>query len=66
MAAQARFADVAVFRAAVPGHVGPFKVWHQERRIGQLLEQLFTQMRQGALPIQASLALDSPPGSKNP
>ena len=66
MAVGARYADLDAFRSAVHDHKGPFRVWHQERRIGQLLEVLYAQLRHGRLAVQASLAVDSPDWGKQP
>lgn len=59
MAVRARFDDVPLFRSRILANTAPFRVWHQERRIGQLLEVLYGQLRHGFRTVQAPLALDS-------
>lgn len=59
-AVAARFDDLRSFREAIQAHRGPFHVWHQERRIGQLLELLYGQLREGDRSFQVSLVEDSP------
>jgi hypothetical protein len=59
-AVRARFADLPAFRDAIGAHRGPFRVWHQEGRIGRLLEMLYAQLREGERGAQACLPLDSP------
>ena len=58
-AVAARFDDLRCFRDAVKSHQGPFRIWHQERRIGLLLETFYGQLREGCQTVQASLIPDS-------
>ena len=63
LAVDARFADLPLFQCAVRTHVGPFRVWHQERHIGKQLEILYAQRRTGCVSRQEIFGLDSlPPG----
>lgn len=66
VAVEARYADLEAFRGAVLGHTGPFKIWHQERSIGQQLEIIYGQLRRGSRSKQVPLSGDSPPWSKQP
>jgi hypothetical protein len=52
LAVRARFDDLPLFQSRVLSHSGPFRVWHQERCIGRLLETMYGELRAGrAAPI---------------
>lgn len=54
---QTRYAEVALFRATVQAHAGPFKVWHPEPCIAKALEVLYAQLRKGRVTVQNQLPL---------
>jgi hypothetical protein len=60
-AVEARSADLPLFQSAVMAHVGPFRVWHQERQVGKALEILYSQLRASRTFHQQRLDMVSPP-----